>query len=356
MQENVPQLRITIKKCEVKQVMAVIWYDFDGKNFDIYGINSNFHRLPEEFAESVSEGVAANAKCPAGGRIRFTTNSENIHIRAVMKGTKGIGFDLFRLENGSEVFTAGFRKPEYFICDGDFETDVCVSRDKEMHSYTLNFPYFGEIEDFKFGIDEGSILEKGEKYKNEKPVAFYGSSITHGAWVTSPGSAYVSMISQKYNLTYLNFGFAGSAKGEMPLIEYIAKLDISAFVSDYDHNAYDIEWLESTHLNMYKTVRKYKPYIPYIIITRPDYWTEPENNDKRNKIMYATYEYAKKNGEDKVYFVDGKTLFGGEYYRNCTKDGCHPNDLGAYRMAQKIGPVVAQAIGINGTVKHDFTE
>ena len=72
--------------------------------------------------------------------------------------------------------------------------------------------------------------------------------------------------------------------------------------------------------------------------------------------MYATYEYAKQNGDDKVYFVDGKTLFGGEYYRNCTKDGCHPNDLGAYRMAQKIGHVIAKAIEIKEAIKHDFAE
>ena len=336
--------------------MPVIWYDLDDKKFDIYGINNNFHRLSEELAESVSEGVAANARCPAGGRIRFTTNSQNIYIKAVMKSTKGIGFDLFRIENGSEVFAAGFRKPECFICNGDFETSVNVSKDKLPYSYTLNFPYFGEIEDFKLGIDEGAILEKGVKYLNEEPIAFYGSSITQGAWVTRHGSAYVPMISQKYNLNYLNFGFAGSAKGETPLIEYIARLDISAFVSDYDHNAYDIELLKATHLNMYKTVRKYKPDIPYIIITRPNYWTEPENNGKRNKIMYATYEYAKQNGDDRVYFIDGKSLFEGDCYRNCTKDGCHPNDLGAYRMAEKIGPTVARAIGINLAVKHDFAE
>lgn len=333
--------------------MAVVWYDFDCKNFDIYGVNINFHRLTEELAESVSDGVAANARCLAGGRIRFTTNSENIHIKAVMKNTKGIGFDLFRLENGSEVFAACFRKKECFICDDNFETSANVSKGKKMYSYTLNFPYFGEIEDFKLGTDDGAILKKGEKYKNEKPVAFYGSSITHGAWVTRPGSAYIPLISQKYNLNYLNFGFAGSARGETSIIEYIANLDISAFVSDYDHNAYDIELLKATHLNMYKTVRKYKPDIPYIIITRPDYWTEPGNNEKRNKIIYDTYKYAERNGDSRVYFIDGKTLFGGEYYRNCTKDGCHPNDLGAYRMAQKIGPVVAKSIGIEKKLLHD---
>lgn len=68
--------------------LAVIWYDFDDKNFDIYGVNNEFHRLPEEFAVSVSEGVAENARCPAGGRIRFITNSKNIHIKTIMKNTR----------------------------------------------------------------------------------------------------------------------------------------------------------------------------------------------------------------------------------------------------------------------------
>lgn len=334
--------------------MLINWFEFSNSNFDIYGIDSNFYRLPEWLAKAVSEGVAGNSKCPAGGRIRFSTDSANIYIKAVMKNTKGIGFDLYSIENGSEIFAAGFRKPDCFICDGEFEASATVSRDGKIHSYTLNFPYFGEVESFMLGIDEGAGIGKGEKYINEKPVAFYGSSITQGAWTTRPGCTYISMISQKYNLNCLNFGFAGSAKGEMPLIEYIAKLDISAFVSDYDHNAYDIELLKSTHLNMYKTVRRYKPDIPYIIITRPDCWKDPENNNKRNKIMYATYEYAKQKGDDKVYYIDGKKLFGGEYYHNCTKDGCHPNDMGAYRMAQKIGPTVAEAIGINKTERHDF--
>ena len=336
--------------------MSAVWYDFSPENFDIYGMNGDYHRLPDNFAKAVSEGVFDNAKCPAGGRIRFKTESEHIYIKASMSNTQGIGFDLYDMENGAEIFKAAFRKPDCFICDGLFESEVTVSGKKEMRSYTLNFPYFGEVSDFKLGIDEGARLEKGEKYINEKPVLFYGSSITHGAWTTRPGCTYSSMISQKYNLNYLNFGFSGSAKGEPSLIEYFAKLPISVFVSDYDHNAYEMDLLKSTHLAVYKTVRAQNPDIPYIIITRPDYWTAPKDNDERNKIIYATYEYAKAHSDDKVYYIDGKTLFGGDYYRNCTKDGCHPNDLGAYRMAQKIGPVVAAAMGLPEKVTFDTFE
>lgn len=60
------------------------------------------------------------------------------------------------------------------------------------------------------------------------------------------------------------------------------------------------------------------------------------------------------DGDKNVYFIDGKTLFGGEYYSNCTKDGCHPNDLGAYRMASVIGPVMAKAKGIKADILHDY--
>ena len=55
---------------------------------------------------------------------------------------------------------------------------------------------------------------------------------------------------------------------------------------------------------------------------------------------------AKKN-DNNVYFIDGETLFDGEFKNSCTSDGVHPNDLGFYRMADKIGTVIAQVLGIN---------
>ena len=49
-------------------------------------------------------------------------------------------------------------------------------------------------------------------------------------------------------------------------------------------------------------------------------------------------------GDTKVTFVDGATLFEGPFADSCTVDGCHPNDLGFFRMAQKIGDAVEAAI------------
>ena len=59
--------------------------------------------------------------------------------------------------------------------------------------------------------------------KMKKPVIFYGSSITHGAAASTPGYTYENLIAQKYNMTYVNLGFAGNAKAEDAMCDYIAK-------------------------------------------------------------------------------------------------------------------------------------
>ena len=47
-----------------------------------------------------------------------------------------------------------------------------------------------------------------------------------------------------------------------------------------------------------------------------------------------------------VYFVDGETLFGPVHRDACTVDGCHPNDLGFYRMFENLLPAVKAALNI----------
>lgn len=334
--------------------MSIRWFEIPNENFELYGVLCDFTRLPRDFANSVSEGVYDNSACPAGGRVRFATNSKNIYIKADMKKTRGVGFDLYRFENGHEICIAGIRKPEYFICDGIFESQCATdSSDDQVYTYTLNLPYMGEVHSLSIGIDSDSRLEQPQKYVNLKPVIFYGSSITHGAWASRPGTTYVSMISQKYNIDYINFGFAGSAMGEEGLIHYISNMEMSAFVCDYDHNAPDVKHLQNTHRRVYDIIREKNIDIPFIIVTKPDYYKNASVNEERRSVIYQTYEYALSQGDEKVFFVDGKTLFEGEYYSNCTKDGCHPNDIGFYRMAEKIGSVVAKALNLSDKRLHD---
>lgn len=330
------------------------WYDLTEKNIDVYGMNRNLERLPESVAKAANEGVAAGYNMTAGGRLRFSTNSKVIAVKANVKEHKNVGFDLYHIADNHEIFAVGFRNVQYFICNGEFEAANTVSDGKSIESYTLNFPYAARFSDFKLGLDDDAVLLPGKPYVNEKPVVYYGSSITHGAWASRPGLTYEAMISQKYNLDYLNLGFSGSAHGERVLAEYIADLEMCAFVCDYDHNASDCKMLKATHLDFYKIIREKHPDIPYIIITKPDYFTDPEESGRRAEIIAETYEYALKSGDKNVYFIEGKKLFEGDFYHNCSKDGIHPNDLGFYRMQGVIGSVLAESLKLQHNEPHDI--
>jgi lysophospholipase L1-like esterase len=143
----------------------------------------------------------------------------------------------------------------------------------------------------------------------------------------------------------VNLGFSGNAKGEPEMAELISQLEMSALVMDYDHNAPDAEHLKKTHENFFKIIRNKQPDLPIIIVTKPDFDRDIETNKMRREIIYNTYKNAVDNGDQNVHFVDGETLFGNENRDACTVDGCHPNDLGFMRMAERIYPVIKKALG-----------
>ncbi len=338
------------------------WYEVNAENFDIYGFVRDSEdilsrRVPISIAEKVSPGLLGQSGYGAGGRVLFSTDSPFVSIKAEFKDgciptvcnhLLAYGFDLYEFDGNRDNFIAAYRQTTDF--DGKTaEYAKRTRKDGEMGFYTINFPHFAEVKKMYVGIKKGYNLGRGKKYVNEKPVIFYGSSITHGAAAGRPGNTYENFISQKYNIDYINFGFAGNAKGEPVFAEYIASLPTSVFVCDYDHNAPSLEHLENTHFPFYETIRKKHPDIPYIMVSRPDAninCITRDKPDERREVIRRSYEKAKSLGDENVYFIDGETLFDGEFYDSCTSDGCHPNDIGFMRMADKIGAVVAKAMNL----------
>ena len=336
------------------------WYEVTADRFDIYGLFPEkggilSRRIPYEQAKRFNYDILTMSAYGAGGRILFSTDSPYVALKVrygkgevatVVNHCFAYGFDVYRFdENGQDVFVNACRPVTGF----DYKTaefKVNTRNKGKMTCYTVNTPCFSEIVKLYIGVKKGSRLGRGKKYRNDKPVIFYGSSITHGAAAGRPGNIYENFISQKYNLDYRNLGFAGRARGETAMAEYLAGLDMCLFVCDYDHNAPTVEHLRNTHYPLYEAIRRKHPDVPYIMISKPDTFTDPEVSAERADVIRESYEKARAAGDENVYFIDGATLFEGEHYESCTSDGCHPNDLGMFRMAQKIGPVIARALGM----------
>ena len=157
--------------------------------------------------------------------------------------------------------------------------------------------------------------------------------------MSRPGNAYPSFISRRFHRDFINLGFSGSGKAEQAIVEYMATLDMSVFVSDYDHNAPDAAYLEKTHYYLYETIRNKHLNVPYIMVSKPDTLWRKDYVERR-EVIRRSYEKAMSNGDKNVYFIDGETLFSGECVDACTVDNSHPNDLGHMRMGKRIGDVI----------------
>ena len=324
-----------------------------------YKNGERFMRMPEAVAESVSEGVAGLNYHTAGGRIRFATTAEYLAIRAfypnyTMPGNMApigsAGFDVYiKKDSGYSYksviypFNGPVMMPHSF---GDGPCGV-IGLPKGMTEVTINLPLHQSIDRLYIGLDSRAELIPHTDYKYSKPVLYYGSSITQGLAASRPGMAYEAQISRRLDCDFINLGFSGRCLAEPQMADYIATLDPSVFVYDYDHNATVKERYESTHEPLYLKFRAAHPKTPVIFVGRPDFWLKGYLNaplgETNRDVLYATYKKALDRGEN-VYYIDGYSLFDGEDREECTSDGIHPNDLGMYRMGVNIARYIRLAL------------
>lgn len=340
------------------------FYDVRDGNFSLYGLlwsddGSQFRRVPEDVAEATSPGVAGLAKNTAGGRLRFITDSPYVVIHAVMPGfarmehfalTGSSAFDIFERRGDRFVFRDTFRPP--LDTDWGYERKVTFAYPAERE-VLINFPTYSEVQDLYIGVEKGSEVRPGTPYRHEKPVVYYGSSITQGACASRPGNTYEAIISNEYDCDYINLGFSGSARAEKAIVDYICSLDMSVFVMDYDHNAPDSGYLAKTHEPFFRQFREAHPDVPVIMVSRPTFNNDvgvtdvPTTRDRLRcrEVVFGTYMNAVRGGDALVEFIDGASLFNGPYSDLCTVDGIHPNDAGFFRMAMRIGQAVGRFLG-----------
>lgn len=321
-------------------------YNIDSVPFKIYGVfkeNGKYRRIPEAVAGTVSDGVYSLHTCAAGGRVKFVTDSSYVAIYAKMERiskmphftlTGSAGFDLYV----NNLFAKTYFPPSFDMQDG-YE-GIFEMSGNELREITINFPLYSCVCDLYIGLQESAVIKEPKPYKTEKPIVYYGSSITQGGCASRPGMSYQAIISRDFDCDHINLGFSGNARGEDEIAEYIKNLDMSVFVLDYDHNSPSTEHLFETQRKMFYAVREKHPDLPVIMMSRPKYHLNAIEKERRDAIE-KTYLEAVKSGDKNVYFLDGKALT--ELCKDSgTVDNCHPTDFGFASMAKAVSDVLKQ--------------
>ncbi|MBR2431985.1 MAG: hypothetical protein IKB23_03625, partial [Clostridia bacterium] len=189
----------------------VVYYDVKKAPFKIYGLdkdalqNGEFRRIPASVAEATSANVVMLSKNTAGGRIRFKTDSDVMYIKAKTEIEDSSIHSSLMAQTGFDVYVDTLdRGPVYFDSTKvqlskctDYNIEVAIP--KGMKEITVNMPLYGNVISVEIGLAEGAFVGEHRDYKFEKPIVFYGSSITQGGCVSRPGKVYSAIISRKFD-------------------------------------------------------------------------------------------------------------------------------------------------------------
>ena len=330
-------------------------YSYKERPIKVFGVvdfekKGKIQRLPDELIEKIPRLSWVGRRC-TGARLCFKTDSQSIKIR--------ITFETLSMDMGMSIFAcqsaavyAGDRPNSRFlglINPTDYNQkcfEKTVTKEKILEDVIVWLPRNEVISDIEIEIDDDAIILEPTPYKYSKPILYYGSSITEGGCCASITSGYNAIISRHLDVDYYNFGFSGNARGDLNMAKYIAGIDMSIFVYDYDHNAPTVEHLKKTHEPFFKVIREQNPDLPIVMMTRPAITYSKDHRERRD-VVRETYESALRAGDKNVYFIDGETLFGDTDRELCTVDLIHPNDLGFAKMASVVEPVIKQILEKN---------
>ena len=334
----------------------------DGKNLPLEGrvfddVEHWFDRLPANVSTSVNAGVRGMKHHTAGMQFRFRTDSKTLRFKWTpwnasrlamghMPSTGVSGIDIYRWDAGIGrwLHVKCFRMPDE--AKGEFAFDLPWNHSGPCLVY---LPLYNGIRSFSLGIDPEATIEPLPPRANgvEKPVVFYGTSITQGACASRPGMAFVNIVGRNLDVPVVNLGFAGCGWMELEMSDHLARIDASCYVLDCLWNMGSTSvgnlpgrFVEENYEPFIRNLRAKRPGVPIVMAGQCNVRNGEPNPKER--FVKALYDRLVAEGWQGLVFLPGTGMFAND--SEGTVDGCHPNDLGMMSMAKAFGKAVREAL------------
>lgn len=347
----------------------VVWHDPATKPFQLGGFpffeeDRVFCRLPLKPPVPLPGSVRTLSWCTSGGQVRFRTDSDRILIRVVLIPTaplRNVGrtaqssFDLLRGEPYRKRF-AGLAVPKYE--ENEYQRELWRVSDRIMKEYTLNFPLYQGVKKLEIGLCVGAKVEAPSPLRLDGPVVVYGGSTLQGSSASRPGNTWTMMLSQRLNVEFANMGFSGSGRTEASVAHALAGIKRPAlYIMCSDTNS-TLEQLQERFSIFIGILRKSHPETPILVLPRPRWGGDLRTNEDRNNkdldaerrakaaFLKSEVERITRDGDKKIFFKDGSDDTAEDFDVESV-DGSHMNDLGYYRFANKMEPVIRKILRID---------
>ena len=311
-----------------------------------------FDRLPAKADGKVTPAVWGLSRDSAGLMVRFQTDATTLYTRYTlsksnlamphMPATGVSGLDLYaRNDKGQwrwvQVTRPGAQK---------VETTIISGLAPGLREYAAYLPLYNGIEALEIGVPAGAKFT-GLAPRTERPVVFYGTSITHGACASRPGMVHTAILGRRLDRPVINLGFSGNGRMDTAVGELLTEIDAAAYVIDCLPNMGPAD-VTAKCVPLVKLLRAARPHTPIIIVEDRRFtndWITPAKakfHDDNHAALRAAYEQLLKDGITKLSYIPGDHLYGDD--TEGATDASHANDLGFMRQADIFEPFLRAAL------------
>lgn len=217
----------------------------------------------------------------------------------------------------------------------------------------IYLPCYNGTTKFELGVSPEAVVSPvlHRKYGIEKPIVFYGTSITQGGCTSRPALAYPAVVSRRLDAPHVNLGFAGNGRMEIEMADMLLEIDASAYVLDCLWNMND-DLVKKNFEPFLRRLKAAKRDVPILTVEMCVVENVP---NKKSLFVREVVERLKRENPGmwaNLHHLPAEVLLPPDY--DGTVDRCHPNDWGMMKIADEmhrvLKPVLASGVKTIGAI------
>jgi hypothetical protein len=335
----------------------VVWYDVRLLGLEGQGwseVTAPFDRLPAKAEGVVRPDVWGLSRHSAGLAARFVTDATTIKARWTvtssrlemphMPATGVSGLDLYvKVDGAWRWLNVGVPKGSTTV------TALASGLPPGEREYLLYLPLYNGVSSVEIGLPPENKLQSAplRSAERQKPIVFYGTSITQGGCASRPGMVHTAILGRRFDWSVINLGFSGNGRLEPEVARLMAEIDAAVYVIDCLPNV-DAKVAGENTEPLVRLLREHRPETPILLVEDRTYSNafllpaQRQRNDSSRAAFRAAYERLQEAGVKHLHYLEGEHLLGED--NEGTVDSSHPTDLGFLRQAdafeQALRPIL----------------
>jgi len=311
-----------------------------------------FDRFPVVAQGRVTDAVWNLSRDSAGMVVRFRTDATTIWANYTLRNERlaganmtaigASGIDLYARDPAGKWRWAAVTRPAGKVVRQFIINDLTPG----VREYAAYLPLYNGVDELSIGVPPGAQFERLAP-RTEKPIVFYGTSITHGASASRPGMVHTAILGRRFDRPVVNLGFSGNGRMDAAVGELLVKIDAAVYVIDCLPNM-NAAMVREKCIPLVKQLRAARPDTPIVLVEDRRFtneWVRAKQiqfHTDNHAALREGFETLQKEGVKGLYYIGGDALLGDD--TEGATDGSHPNDLGFMRQADVFEPVLRAAL------------